>query len=70
MHTVTSSSWRLWWRWTRAATLGEIAGFAVPAVTGVWVAAQGWEMLGGIAPLVRTALIVMAGAVEGSACWG
>ncbi|MEV4069863.1 hypothetical protein [Nonomuraea fuscirosea] len=41
MHTVTSSSWRLWWRWTRAATLGEIAGFAVPAVTGVWVAAQG-----------------------------
>lgn len=48
---------------------GEIAGFAVPAVTGVWVAAPGWEMLGGIAPLVRTTLIVVAGAVEG-ACLG
>ncbi|GAA1695015.1 hypothetical protein GCM10009733_108350 [Nonomuraea maheshkhaliensis] len=31
---VTSSPRRLWWRWTKAATLGEIAGFAVPAVAG------------------------------------
>ncbi|WP_346115161.1 hypothetical protein [Nonomuraea maheshkhaliensis] len=31
---MTSSPRRLWWRWTKAATLGEIAGFAVPAVAG------------------------------------
>lgn len=56
---------RLWWRWTRAVTLGELAGFTVPAVAGVLVAGPEWGMLG-IGPLLQGAAIVMAGAVEGT----
>ncbi|MFI7444775.1 nitroreductase/quinone reductase family protein [Nonomuraea indica] len=55
----------LWWRWTRAVTLGELAGFTVPAVAGVLVAGPEWGMLG-IGPLLQGAAIVMAGAVEGT----
>ncbi|MGP3915979.1 nitroreductase/quinone reductase family protein [Nonomuraea sp. 10N515B] len=55
----------LWWRWTRAVTLGEIAGFTVPAVAGAWVAAPGWGMLG-IGPLLQAGVIILAGAVEGT----
>jgi len=55
----------LWWRWTSAVTLGEIVGFSVPAVAGVWVAAPEWGMLG-IGPLLQAAVIVLAGAVEGT----
>ncbi|HEX4817381.1 MAG TPA: nitroreductase/quinone reductase family protein [Nonomuraea sp.] len=54
----------LWWRWTRAVTLGESVGFMMPAVAGAWVAAPGWGMLG-IGPLLQAAMIVLAGAVEG-----
>ncbi|SPL98875.1 unnamed protein product [[Actinomadura] parvosata subsp. kistnae] len=56
---------RLWRRWTKAVTLGEIAGFAVPAVVAAQVAAAEWTWLG-IGPLLQGAAIVMAGAVEGA----
>ncbi|GAA3561153.1 hypothetical protein GCM10022419_047240 [Nonomuraea rosea] len=56
---------RLWWRWTKAVTLGEVAGFCVPAITGASVAGPGWELLG-IGPLVQGTAVVLAGAVEGS----
>ncbi|MDP4510072.1 nitroreductase/quinone reductase family protein [Nonomuraea turcica] len=55
----------VWWRWTRAVTLGEIAGFTVPAMAGAWVAAPGWGMLG-IGPLLQAAVIILAGGVEGT----
>ncbi|WP_346109870.1 nitroreductase/quinone reductase family protein [Nonomuraea maheshkhaliensis] len=55
---------RLWWRWTKAVTLGEITGFAVPAVVAAQVAGPEWTLLG-IGPLLQGAAIVMAGAVEG-----
>ncbi|TMS00334.1 nitroreductase/quinone reductase family protein [Nonomuraea basaltis] len=56
---------RMWWRWTRAVTLGEMAGFTVPAVVGAVVSGPEWGMLG-IGPLLQGAAIVMAGAVEGA----
>ncbi|MEO3863564.1 hypothetical protein [Acrocarpospora sp. B8E8] len=49
----------LWRRWFGAVTLGELAGFAVPALVAASVAAAGPELL-------RALLIVAAGIVEGS----
>lgn len=55
----------LWGRWFRAVTLGEIAGFAVPAVVGALVTGPAWGLLG-IGPLLQAAAVVLAGAVEGT----
>ncbi|WP_217707184.1 nitroreductase/quinone reductase family protein [Nonomuraea rhodomycinica] len=55
----------VWWRWTRAVTLGELAGFTVPALTGALVAGPGSDMPG-VGPLLQGAAMVMAGAVEGT----
>ena len=49
----------VWWRWTVAATLGEVAGFAVPALVGAGTADRG--------PGVVVPALVAAGFVEGSA---
>ncbi|MCK2217327.1 nitroreductase family deazaflavin-dependent oxidoreductase [Actinomadura sp. ATCC 31491] len=54
----------LWRRWFAAVTLGEIAGFAVPAVTGALAAGVPWGLLG-IGPLLQGATIVAAGLAEG-----
>ncbi|TYB60182.1 hypothetical protein FXF51_31775 [Nonomuraea sp. PA05] len=56
---------RLWWRWTKAVTLGEIAGFAAPVVVAAQLGGPEWTLLG-IGPLLRGVAIVMAGAVEGT----
>ncbi len=50
----------LWLRWTAAVTLGEFAGFAVPAAVG----AAGWAL--GLPALAFAGTMVAAGAVEGS----
>jgi hypothetical protein len=49
----------VWWRWTVAATLGEFAGFAVPALVGAGTADRG--------PGIVVPALVAAGFVEGSA---
>jgi hypothetical protein len=48
----------LWWRWFRTVTLGEFAGFCVPAVVGAVTAESP-------APVAAVAVIA-AGAVEGA----
>ncbi len=48
----------LWWRWTRAVTLGEIAGFSVPAVVAALALGAG--------PLAQLAVILLAGIAEGA----
>lgn len=55
----------LWRRWFVAVTLGEILGFAVPALAGAAVADPGWGAFG-IAPFVQASVIVTAGVVEGT----
>ncbi|GLX99530.1 nitroreductase/quinone reductase family protein [Herbidospora sp. NBRC 101105] len=47
-----------WWRWFRAVTAGELAGFAVPAVVAALVA-------GSESPLLQALALITAGAVEG-----
>ena len=56
----TSPGVRLWQRWTVATTLGELAGFAVPAVVGPLVLALG------LGDLVFFMAVVIAGAFEGA----
>src|SRR5690606_25216060 len=48
-----------WGRWTGAAALGEIAGFAVPAVA--------MALTLGVGPIARVAVILPAGAILGLA---
>lgn len=60
-HGVSSNSGpasRLWWPWFGNVTLGELLGFAVPAVTGALL----WDA----APAVLALALLLAGAVEGS----
>ncbi len=47
-----------WGRWFRAVTLGELAGFAVPAVVAAFLAGSG-------SPLLQALALIAAGAVEG-----
>lgn len=51
----------LWRRWFVAVTLGEMLGFAVPAVVAAVVAGAAWP-----GPLFQAAIIVMAGTIEGT----
>ncbi len=62
---VAEDSGRLWRRWVVAVTLGEVLGFAVPALVGAAVAGDPAWGAWGIGPLLQGAAVVMAGAVEG-----
>ncbi|GAA4038959.1 nitroreductase/quinone reductase family protein [Nonomuraea soli] len=55
----------LWRSWFFAVTLGEIFGFAVPALAAAAVADPAWGTLG-IAPLIQAGVIVTAGLAEGA----
>ncbi|MEV6325271.1 nitroreductase/quinone reductase family protein [Nocardia sp. NPDC051787] len=57
-HTATASGKRLWRRWFATVTLGELLGFAVPAVAAVLVREA--------AEAVAVAVLLAAGAVEGT----
>lgn len=48
----------LWWRWCLLVTLGELAGFSVPAAMGVWSSTM--------TTAAQLAVMVGAGAVEGA----
>lgn len=54
-----SSDVSTWWRWTVAATLGEVVGFAAPALAGAATSSRG--------PAVAVPALVAAGFFEGSA---
>lgn len=56
-----ADAYALWRRWTVAATVGEIAGFAVPAVAGALTATSG------AGPAVTVPVLVAAGFGEGAA---
>src|SRR3954453_5081808 len=48
----------LWLRWVALVTLGELTGFVVPAVAGVWVAQR--------SPGVQVTILMTAGLSEGA----
>jgi hypothetical protein len=58
---------RLWRRWALATTLGELAGFAAPALAGVVVAGALGRVAGPAAALLTFAVLVAAGGLEGAA---
>ena len=58
--------WALWWQWALATTVGELAGFAVPAVVGS-VATRAMEgMAGATQAITMLLLVTLAGIVEGA----
>ena len=55
---VTMGRRALWLRWVALVTLGELTGFVVPAVAGIWVAQR--------SPGVQLTILTTAGLFEGA----
>lgn len=60
------TAWAIWGRWTLITALGECAGFAVPAIVGVVAATSLGQANTLAASLAFAAVMIMAGACEGS----